>query len=801
MSTLLRELRLAARSLRRAPLFTIAAIVTLALGIGANTAVFGVVRGLLLRPLPYEAPAQLVVVWGQHPSIGHETASLPDFVDWRSGNTTFEQLAAFGNTVALLTGSGDAERLDGALVTADLFTVLGHRPVAGRIFTDDEQRSNAAPTVLVSEGLWRRRFAADPALVGRSLTINGRARTVVGVVPNDIPLRSSPPDVFFPIALDTTMGRRADFLNVVGRLKPGVPADVAAGELNTIMARLEQEFPRTNTSWRADVVPLQREIVGDVRPALFAFSAAVALVLLIACANVANLFLARAAAREQELAVRVTLGASRSRLAAQLMAESVLLAGSGAVIGLGLAAAALGVLRNTDPPLIPRPESIQIDLVVLAFTVGIALLTALLFGLAPMLRIARGYVRPGLNAARASTGGAAAVRLRGMLVLGQVALALMLLVGAGLLIRSFDRLQRVSPGFEAQGVLTAQIAMPGSAMMDTTRVAGFWRDALAQLETTPGVLDAAYSSSPPMGGVGYWSFSLEGQPPRGDGEVQDVQALTVSRHYFSTLQIPLAAGRAFDASDVRGAADAVVVNREFVRRFSPDADPIGQRLTYGDPAAEDVEWYVIVGVVGDVVQQGLADAVYPQTYTVVDQNFPRGGYLVVRTSGDPIGMTSAVRAAVAAVEPNVALGAVATMEQRIARTVAQPRVSAVLLLGFALIALALAAIGIYGVMAYTTALRTREMGIRLALGSSPAAVLRLVVRQGMLPVIVGIVLGGLGALASGRILDRFLFDTGASDPATFVATASVLCAVALLACWIPAWRALGRAPSTLLRQD
>jgi putative ABC transport system permease protein len=795
-----RDLRLAVRSLRRAPLFVAAAVLTLALGIGANTAAFGVVRALLLEPLPYESPDELVVVWGDHVEIGHETASLPDFLDWREQASSFSELAAIGNSVALLTGDGDAERVDAAIVSGNLFSTLGMRPILGRTFSTDEELSNGPPVAIIGERLWRGRFAADPTIVGRDVLISGRARTVVGVMPDELPVAGRR-DVFMPLKTDTTMGRRADWLGVIGRLAPGVTVEEAGSEMRTIMARLEAEYPQSNAGWSADVVPLHREIVGDVRPALLAFSGAMALVLLIACANVANLFLARSAAREHELGVRVTLGASRGRIVQQLLAESVLLAGAGAVLGVMVANAALGLLGSSPSLQLPRADSIGIDLPVLAFSVSVAAVSALLFGLAPMLRVARGLVRPGLSGSRSVAGGSGVARTRTLLVLGEVALAVILLVGAGLLLRSFDRLQGVPPGFDPGRLLTAQVTLPGEAMMDGDAVFTFWPEVLDRLSASPGVVGAAYVNNPPMGGSGYITFGLEGRPAPTGSEVEDVQPFTVSRDYFRTMGIPLGAGRHFEQADNQTSARVMVVNREFARRFSPDRDVVGRRLTFGDPADTASVWYSIVGVVGNVRQEGLDQPDHPQVYRLVDQVPPRGGFLVLRTASEPMSLAPLVRAAVREAQPNAAVTGLRTMEDRMSETIARPRVSATLLGGFAALALLLAAVGIYGVTSYTTELRMREMGIRMALGSSPSEVQNLIVKQGMTPVFAGLLAGAVGAILAGRVLDRFLFNVGSSDPLTFAFTAALLTAVALAACWVPVRRALRTAPARLLRSE
>jgi putative ABC transport system permease protein len=796
------NLRHALRSLRRAPAFTLAAVATLALGIGANTAIFSAVNGVLLNPLAYPEPDRLVVVWGRHTSIGRETASLPDYLDWRAQARSFEALAAMTNTRFNVTGAGEPEVVNGGVATADLLRVFGVTPSVGRGFRDDEERGAAPRVAMLGDGYWRRRFGAAPDIIGDRILLSGVPHTVVGIVP--APLRlAQPVDVWTPLVTDTTRGRRSDFLTVFGRLRAGVTQERAQQEMTTIMRRLEAQYPESNAGWGAEVVGLREQMIGEIRPALLVFMGAVGLVLLVACANVANLMLARSAARSREVTIRSALGASRARLAGELLLESMLLALLGGGLGLLLALWGVEGLRSLGPDTLPRVEEIGLDLRVLGFTLVLSLVTGLLFGLAPVWRLAGRDLRDGLAGGGRSVAGASGIhRARSALVLGEVAFAFVLLAGAALLLRSFERLQRVDPGFAPDRVLTARVTLPRLAYPDDRRWLAFGRDLLARTAAEPGVRSAALVSDAPLGdSPPYWSFEIEGAEAAAPGTVQDAAVFTASADYFETLRIPLMRGRRFEAADRAGRPDVVVVSQAAAQRFWKGRDPIGTRITFGDPSDPETRWGTVVGVVGDVRHERLNEHPYPQIYLPFEQSPVRSVVLAVRTAGEPTTLVPAIRRVVAELDPELPLADVSTLEERKAVTLARPRVNATVLGAFALAALVLAAVGIYGVVAYGVVQRTRELGIRMALGAGGSTLLRMVIRQGMMPVLGGMAMGLVTALAGGRLLRGLLFGVGSSDPATLALTTCFLVAVALAAMYLPARRAARSDPIAALRVE
>jgi putative ABC transport system permease protein len=800
--TFLPNLRHALRALRRSPAYTLAAVATLALGIGANTAIFSAVNGILLNPLPYPEPDRLVVVWGRHTTIGRETASLPDFLDWRSQARSFEALAAMTSTRFNVTGAGEPEVVNGGIATADLLRVFGLVPSVGRGFREDEERGAAPRVAMLGEGYWRRRFGAAPDILGGRILLGGVPHTVVGIVPARLRLERSV-DVWTPLVTDTTRGRRADFLTVFGRLREGVPQERAQQEMTTIMRRLEAQYPESNTGWGAEVVALREQMIGEIRPTLLVFMGAVGLVLLVACANVANLMLARSAARSREVTIRSALGASRARLAGELLLESTLLALLGGGLGLLLALWGVEGLRWLGPDTLPRVEEIGLDLRVLGFALALSLITGLLFGLAPVWRLAGRDLHEGLAGGSRSVAGASGIhRARAALVLGEVALAFALLAGAALLLRSFERLQRVDPGFAADRVLTARLTLPRLAYPEEERWLAFGRDLIARAAAEPGVRSAALVSDAPLGdSPPYWSFEIEGAEAPVAGTVQDAAVFTASAGYFETLRIPLVRGRLFGAADRPGTPDVVVVSQAAAQRFWRGRDPIGARITFGDPSDPETRWATVVGVVGDVRHERLNEQAYPQIYLPFEQSPMRSMVLAVRTTGDPATLVPAVRRALSELDPNLPLADVSTLEDRKAVTLARPRVNATVLGAFALAALVLAAVGIYGVVAYGVVQRTRELGIRMALGAGGSTLLRMVIRQGMTPVLGGVALGLVAALAGGRLLRGLLFGVGSSDPATLALVLCFLLAVALAAMYLPARRASRSDPMVALRVD
>jgi putative ABC transport system permease protein len=802
MTGLLPTLRHALRSLRRAPAFTLAAVATLALGIGANTAIFSVVHGVLLAPLPYPQSDRLVGVWGRHTIIGRETASLPDFLDWRAQGRSFEALAAMTLTRFNVTGAGEPEVVEGGLATADLLRVFGVVPSLGRGFRPDEERRAAPRVAMLGEGYWRRRFGAERDIVGQRMLLSGVPHTVIGIVPAHLRLEQ-PVDIWTPLVTDTTRPRRADFLTVFGRLRAGVTVERAQQEMTTIMRRLEAQYPETNEGWGAEVVGLREQVIADIRPALLVFMGAVGLVLLVACANVANLMLARAVGRSREVIIRSALGASRTRLAGELLLESMLLALLGGAVGLLLALWGIEALRSLGPEAIPRVEEIGLDLRVLGFALVLSVATGLLFGLAPAWRLAGRDLRDGLaGGGRSVAGGAAINRTRAGLVLGEVALAFVLLAGASLLLRSFERLQQVDPGFDTDGVLTARVTLPRLAYPERERWLGFGQDLLARARTEPGVRAAALVSDAPLGdSPPYWSFEIQSGEAIPAGVVQDAALFTASAGYFETLRIPLVRGRLFGDTDRLGSPEVALISQTAADRFWRGRDPIGARITFGDPADPEVRWLTVVGVVGDVLHKQLNGDPYPQVYVPFEQSPVRSMVLAVRTSRDPLALVPTIRRTIAALDPNLPLADVRTLEDRKAISLARPRVNATVLGGFALAALVLAAVGIYGVVAYGVVQRTRELGIRMALGAGGSTLLRMVIRQGMAPVLGGMAVGILGALAGGRLLRGLLFGVGASDPATLALVTCFLVAVALAAMYLPARRASRSDPMVALRTD
>ena len=809
MDTIRQDIAYAVRTLLRSPGFALVAIITLALGIGANSAIFSVVNSVLLRPLPYANPDRLVMIWGTYPDFGRTSTSLPDFRDFRVQSTVFQEMAAFNATNSNLSlGGGEPERVGRVVATANFFQTLGARPALGRFFLPEDERGTgessaaAQPVAVVSHGLWQGRLGGTPDVLGKQITLHGRQFTVVGVAPEGFRFGEAA-DVWTPLNLDATIGRRSEFLEVVGRIKPGVPLEQVRTEMQTINRRLAEQFPETNDMIGVEVTGLHEQVVGDFRPALLALMGAVGLVLLIACANVANLMLTRAAAREREMAIRAALGAGKGRIVRQLLTESLVVALIGAALGLLLAIAAIAALRSAGPELIPRFAEVQIDPRVLTFTAGLAVITGLLFGLVPALQVKQralgGTLRGG---GRGTVGAAGTRRLRSGLVLTEVALALMLLVGAGLLMRSFNQLQQVDVGFNPEGVLTARVALPVAQYPEASQRRAFYDRLLEGVSRAPGVQSAALVSNIPLSGsAGYWSFAIEGRPDPAPGKVVDTQPFTATPALFSTLRIPLIEGRVFGAQDHADAPRVAVINREMARRYWPDRSPVGSRITYGDPADTATQWMTVVGVVGDTRVTGLTDDPYPQTYIPAAQAEPSSMAVVLRATGDPERLAGTVGRVVRELDPALPVYDVKTMQQWLGEMIAQPRVGTTLLGVFAAVALLLAAVGIYGLISYTVAQRTTEIGVRMALGARPGDVLRLMVGQGMMPALAGIGVGIIGAWVAARLIRSMLFGVSASDPLTFGAVVFFLTGVALLAAYLPARRATRVDPMIALRAE
>ena len=817
---LLRDLRYALRNLRQRPGFTAVAVLTLALGIGANSAIFSVVNGVLLRPLPYRAPDELTILrggWDGHPDAA---LSLAEYWDFKERQRTLAGMGAYADGSLTLTGSGAPERLDAGFVTADLLPVLGVPPAIGRGFLAEEDLPGRPGVVLLSDGLWRRRFGADPGIVGRPLRLDDQPFTVVGIMPPGFQLPShftgTGAELWSLLQLDPAVNRAErgwHYLDVVGRRRPGVPMALVERETAALMAAMKAEYPTEyQASFAGTATPLDADVVGDTKPAILVLLGAVALLLLIACANVASLLLARAEARQREMAVRTALGADRGRIVAQLLTESLVIALAGGALGLLLAEWGLRALVLAAPPSIPRLDSIAIDGRVLGFTLLVAIGTGILFGLAPALHSARPDLAGSLvDGARGGTAGMARQRFRRGLVVGQIALALMLLTGAGLLVRSFVRMRAVDPGFDPQRLLTAEIEISPERYQGSEQVRAFYAELLRRIEELPGVASAGTARALPMTGqleIGDWSFLLEGRfsspPLPSEWEAADWQV--ISPDYFETMRMPLIAGRGLEESDRAGGSQVLVVNQTLARKVWPAGDAVGQRVLLGGGATDSV-YRTVVGIVGDVRHRGLSAEPRPEMY-LPHQQFPAGTgtamrslYLTVRTSGDPEALTPALRAAVASLDPDAPLSEVQTMEQALGGWAAERRLTMLVVSGFAFVALLLGAVGIYGVMAHLVVQRTREIGIRMALGAVPREILQLVLRQGAWLAGLGIAAGVLGALAVGRLLAGLLFRTAPTDPLTFAGTALLLAAVATLASVVPALRATRVDPNEALRAE
>jgi predicted permease len=804
MENLLRDLRYAIRMLGQKPAFTFIVVLALSIGIGANTAIFSVVNAILLRPLPYKNPDRLSMIWMNNPKLGvaEDWHSFPNYTDYKEQNQVFEDMAAFNSRSFNLTGTGDPVRVTGAWTTASLFSVLGVEPLLGQVFTVEAEEPGKDLVVVLSQGLWQRRFASDPNIIGQPINLNGTNRTVVAVMPATFAFPEKESEVWVPLAVSPQrrQARNSFSLKAVGRLKPGVTIDQARADMGAIGQRLDEQY--FQAGYGANLVPLHQQETSKVKSALIVLLAAVAFVLLIACANVANLLLARAAVREREIAIRVSLGAGRGRLIRQLLTESALLALIGGAIGVLLAMWGLQGLIALSPADIPRLEQIHIDARVLAFTFGISLLTGFIFGLAPALQASSPDLHETLKeGGRGSTGGARGKLVRNALVVCEIALSLVLLIGAGLLIKSFMRLQQFDLGFNPDNILTMRVQLPGTKYREGKQVSEFYKQLLERMETVPGVQSAGAISTIFLSDTpNSTNFTIEGRPVPTGAEAIEVPLDSVSPNYFRVMGIGLLRGREFDDRDVDGATPVAIINDTFARRFFPNEDPLGKRYVYGQPDTRN-PWIAIVGVVSDMRRTGFDKEERPETFLPEAQNPDGTLTIVARTTGEPANFATALRNEVWALDKDQSVFDIKTMDQTLSEMISQRRFTMLLLGVFAGVALILAAVGIYGVMSYSVTQRTHEIGIRMALGAQSSNVLSLIVGQGVKLVLLGVGLGLAASFLLTRLMLSLLYGVSATDPLTFSVISLILIGVALLACLVPARRAAKVDPMVALRYE
>jgi predicted permease len=815
MGTLLQDLRYGARMLLKHPGVTLIAVITLALGIGANTSIFSVVNAVVLRPLPYKNPDRLVSLWANVPQHGRWRVTPANFADWKKQNTTFEDMAAFGFSSMTLTGGGEPEQLLGTRAGAGYFSVVGVEPVLGRPFLAEEYEPGKGNVVILGHSFWLRRFGGDQKVVGQSLTLDGASYTVVGVMPagiypvwpttaGRISFNEKEQQFWTPMSFSAQWAnnRTAHVLGVLGRLKSGVPLEQAQADMNAIGARLEQAFA-ANKGEGIIVNAFLNEVIGNVRPVLLTLLAAVGLVLLIACANIAGLLLAQHATRSKEVAIRAALGAGRGRLLRQFFLEGILLSLLGTAAGIALARLGINLIIRLVPTEFPRFSQAQIDWRVLLFTIVISFFTCLLFGLLPAWQASQPDLQATLEQGRRVSGpGVARQRLRQLLVVFQLSVAVMLVIGAGLLIKSFWRLRNVDPGFKPNNVLSLTMSLPQSKYGDQQRINSFYNQLLDNISGLPQVESAAIAYDHPLEANWIDSFAIEGRP---EGEPLSANFAPVSPDYFRTVATPILTGRQFTAQDDENHPGVVIVNETFARRYFRHETALGQHLRPSPPARiwknQRLTSFEIVGIARDVKSAGLTAEAEPAFYVPATQSPLPEMTILVRTKNDPTALVPALRNAVLAIDQNQPIANINTMENIVADSIAQPRLSMTLMGLFGALALILAAVGIYGLLSYAVTQRTQELGIRIALGAQVHDVLKLVLKQGMILVLAGEVLGLIGAFALTRLISSLLFGVTPTDATTFVTVSVVLAAVALVACYLPARRATKVDPLVALRYE
>jgi putative ABC transport system permease protein len=805
IETAWRDVRTGARALVHSPVFTLVTVLSLALGIGANTAIFSVVNGLLLRPLPYPESEQIVHVWHtppqqSFPGLDKFSVSPANYIDWKAQSTAFEQTAVYTYTGVSLSTSNDPVPLTGAAVSSDFFSVLRANPIQGRTFTPDEERPGRDQVVVIGHSVWQRAFGANPNIIGQTVTLNSRKFTVVGIMAAGFEFPQEA-DLWVPLAWDDNERQTRsihDYL-VLARLKQNVSLDQARAEMNTISSRLAQQYPEENSGWGAVVIPLRDDLVGDIRLALLVLFCAVGFVLLIACANVANLMLARGANRQKEIAVRIALGAGRARLVRQLLTESVLLAVTGGLLGLLLAVLGSNILVELGD--LPNAGDIGIDTWTLGFTILVSLGAGIMIGIVPALQFTKTNLSETLKQGSGRMGGTSIKQhTRKALVISEVALSLVLLIGAGLMIRSFWKLQNVDPGFDTSNALTMSVVLTPTRYSEPQQRLGFVDQAIEQIRAVPGVVSVGTTSAIPLAGGGSTQpFSIEGQPTVAIAEQPMAQTRYISPDYFRAIAIPLRQGRFFSDYDRDSSVPVVIISEAMARRFWPGENPIGRRLTPSFHAAEGVR--EIVGVVGDVKTVGLEVDSSAMMYLPYKQAPRPFISFVVRTASNPESLVPPVSQAIYLIDKAQALTNVQTMEQVLTESLSGRRFNMTLLLTFAGVALLLAAVGVYGVMNYTVTLRRRELGIRMALGAERMDVLRLVLRQGLMLTLIGVGAGLISAYALTRLMASLLYGVTATDYLTFGSVSAMLIAVGLAASYVPARRATKVNPTIALRAE
>lgn len=794
----LRDLRFGVRQLVKAPGFSLVAILTLALGIGATSAIFSVVNGVLLRPLPFPQADQLVRVHEVVPQYGRFSVSPAAFLDWRDQNTVFERVAAYTNTSGTFAWPDGPERVVGAAVSWDLFELLRVPPALGSGFNAAQDAAGANNVIVISHGLWQRRFGGDPSVIGTGITVSGQALTVIGVMPADFYYPTRLAEYWQPIALPTANPTRGGhYLGVIARTKGDVTVERAESEMKMIAERLATQYPDTSANESAEVVALHEQIVGAIRPALVTLLIAVGVVVLIACANVANLLLVRASVREKEVAIRAALGAGRQRIVIQMLSESLVLATVGGALGLLLAYLAIPAIQSLSAGSIPRVADVTIDGTVLLFVMGASLLTGVIFGLVPALQMSRTGAGAVLKEGGRSSVGSRGRWMRSALLVTEVALSLMLLVGAALLLRSFTKLTNVDPGFTAEGVLAFQVSLPQTAYPEDVNRLTFFDTLLELLAAAPAVRQVGAVQTLPMRGGYVLTFEIDGRPPARAGEEPSANHRVVTPDYFKALNIPVRRGRTFTRQDTATSPMVAVVDEAFAQRHFADQDPIGQRIDIGNGTDGS---YEIVGVVGTISQDGLDATPTPTMYVPLTQDVFGTMWVVVGTSGDANALTGTVRQVLGGIDRTLPAYSITALTTVLEDSVAQRRFSMLLILLFGLVALFLAAVGLYGVVAYTVSLRAKEIGLRMAIGAQPRDVLRLILGGGMKLAAIGVVFGIVGAVAASTLVESMLFEVAPTDPASYAVTALLLLTIAAIACYIPARRALRVDPMITLQE-